>query len=149
MASRGLDRRALIELADTSAWTTRHRDAEVEREFDERVRAGAIATCDMVTFELLFTTRDALELRAKRADLEALRSVPISGRVWRRALDVMELFAARGPLHHRQVKFPDLLIASAAETVGLPVCHYDRDFELIAEVTGQPVRAIAPLGSLD
>jgi hypothetical protein len=31
----------------------------------------------------------------------------------------------------------------------LPVLRYDRDFELIAEVTGQPVRAIAPLGSLD
>jgi hypothetical protein len=28
------------------------------------------------------------------------------------------------------------------------VCHYDADFDLIAEVTGQPVRAIAQLGSL-
>jgi hypothetical protein len=42
----------------------------------------------------------------------------------------------------------DLLIAAAAESAGVPVLHYDRHFELIAEVTGQPVRAIAPLGSL-
>ena len=55
---------------------------------------------------------------------------------------------ARGPLHHRQVKLPDLLIAAAAELAALPVLHYDRDFEAIADVTGQPVRAIAPLGSL-
>jgi len=26
--------------------------------------------------------------------------------------------------------------------------HYDADVDLIAKVTGQPVRAIAPLGSL-
>jgi hypothetical protein len=30
----------------------------------------------------------------------------------------------------------------------VPVLHYDRHFELIAEVTGQSVRAPAPLGSL-
>ena len=46
------------------------------------------------------------------------------------------------------MKIPDLLIAAAAELAEVPVCHYDRDFELIADVTGQPVRAIAPLGSL-
>ena len=45
-------------------------------------------------------------------------------------------------------RLPDLLIAAAAELAELPVLHYDRDFELIAEVTGQPVRALAPLGSL-
>ena len=42
----------------------------------------------------------------------------------------------------------DLLIAAAAELAEIPVCHYDAHFELIAEVTGQPMRAIAPLGSL-
>jgi hypothetical protein len=30
----------------------------------------------------------------------------------------------------------------------LTLWRYDRDFEVIATVTGQPVRAIAPLGSL-
>jgi predicted nucleic acid-binding protein len=60
----------------------------------------------------------------------------------------MHRLARRGPLHHRQLKIPDLLIAAAAESAGMPVLHYDRHFELIAEVTGQPVRALAPLGSL-
>ena len=53
-----------------------------------------------------------------------------------------------GPLHHRQVALPDLLVAAAAERAEIPVLHYDRHFELIASITGQPVRAIAPLGSL-
>jgi predicted nucleic acid-binding protein len=61
---------------------------------------------------------------------------------------VFEQLSRRGPLHHRQVALPDLLVAAAAELAGIPVSHYDRDFELIAEVTGQPMRAIAPLGSL-
>lgn len=69
-------------------------------------------------------------------------------RVWRRATDVLELFAELGPLHHRQVGLPDLLIAAAAELAEIPVLHYDRDFELIGQVTGQAVEAIAPLGSL-
>lgn len=40
------------------------------------------------------------------------------------------------------------MIAAAAEAAELPLVHYDRHFELIAELTGQPVRALAPLGSL-
>ena len=83
-----------------------------------------------------------------RDDLSALRDVGMGERVWRRATDVLELLAEAGPLHHRRVALPDLLIAAAAELAELPVLHYDRDFELIAEVTGQPVRPIAPLGSL-
>ena len=74
--------------------------------------------------------------------------LPIAEPAWRRATDVFERLAEAGPLHHRRVAIPDLLIAAAAELAGVAVCHYDRDFELIAEVTGQPVRTIAPLGSL-
>ena len=102
----------------------------------------------MVKLELLWTSRDHADVAARRHDLDSLRQHPMGERVWRRATDVFELFAERGPLHHRQVGIPDLLIAAAAELAELPVLHYDRDFELIAEVTGQLVRAIAPLGSL-
>lgn len=102
----------------------------------------------MVRLELLWSGRDHADFGVMRETLESLRSAPMGERVWRRATDVFELFAARGPLHHRQISIPDLLIAAAAELAELPVLHYDRDFELIAEVTGQPVRALAPLGSL-
>ena len=102
----------------------------------------------MVRLELLWSARDSIHFASIRGNLEALREAPMGERVWRRATDVFELLAERGPLHHRQVGIPDLLIAAAAELAELPVLHYDRDFELIAEVTGQPLRAIAPLGSL-
>jgi predicted nucleic acid-binding protein len=137
-----------LELADTSAWANRHKDLAVREGFDDAVQAGAIATCPMVVLELLWSARDLTSFRALRADLEALVVVPIDARVWRRAADVFEALASEGPLHHRRVKLPDLLIAAAAEAAGLGLCHYDRDFETISAVTRQPVRAIAPLGSL-
>ena len=102
----------------------------------------------MVKLELLWSTQNHARFLELRETLEPLRSAPMGDRVWRRATDVFELFAGRGPLHHRQIGIPDLLIAAAAELAELPVLHYDRDFELIAEVTGQPVEALAPLGSL-
>jgi hypothetical protein len=120
----------------------------VRDDFDRRLLRGEIATCEMVTLELLWTTRDLVDFQAARRELEAVPQLYVGRRVWSRALDVFERFAELGPLHHRSVKIPDLLIAAAAELAEVPVCHYDRDFELIARITGQPVRAIAPLGSL-
>jgi predicted nucleic acid-binding protein len=137
-----------MELADTSAWTLRHRDPALRTSFDRDLQSGRIATCDMVKLELLRGGRNLDELRLRRAELDELREVPIGDRVWRRALDVLELLAERGPLHHREPSLPDLLIAAAAERAELPVLHYDHHFEVIAAVTGQPVRALAPLGSL-
>lgn len=116
--------------------------------FDARVRAGGIATCAMVRLELLRSARDQSAIAVMREKLDALRDVGMGDRVWRRAADVLELLADAGPLHHRRVALPDLLIAAAAELAEMPVLHYDRDFELIAEVTGQPLRALVPLGSL-
>jgi predicted nucleic acid-binding protein len=120
----------------------------VRREFDDLLTRGSIATCDMVRFELLWSARNHAELAELRAELDALRDTPIGARVWRRALDVFEALAQAGPLHHRRVRPPDLLIAAAAERAELTVLHHDHHFDLIAEVTGQSVRAIAPLGSL-
>ena len=39
--------------------------------------------------------------------------------------------------HHRAPSIPDLLIAATAELTGLTVLHLDKDFDLIAELTGQ------------
>jgi hypothetical protein len=138
----------LVELADTSAWTNRQKDPTVLADFSARVARGEIATCAMVKLELLWEVRDAAEFRGRRERLDALVDLPIGPPEWRRATDVFERLAAEGPLHHRRVRIPDLLIAAAAEVAGVALCHYDADFELIAVVTGQPVRAIAPLGSL-
>lgn len=135
-------------LADTSAWTNSVIRSDLSDAFRTEVRNGRIATCPMVQLELLWTARHDRDFRALLEQLEALHRVPIDGPVWERATEVFGRLAAQGPLHHRQVRIPDLLIAAAAESAELPVLHYDRDFDAIAAVTGQAVRPIAPLGSL-
>jgi len=137
-----------LELADTSAWTVRHRDAEAEASFTRALVSRTIATCWPVRHELLLTARDARDVAAKRTDLDKLWHVDVGSREWRRSEEVLEALGRRGPLHHRQVALVDLLVAAAAEAAGIPVLHYRLHFELIASITGQPVRAIAPLGSL-
>jgi len=137
-----------VELADTSAWTNRRKDPAVSRDFETRLLAGKIATCAMVELELLWEAQDAPRFHARRERFEALKRASMGDRVWRRATDVFERLAEAGSLHHRSVAIPDLLIAAAAEIAEIPLCHYDRDFDVIATITGQPMRAIAPLGLL-
>jgi predicted nucleic acid-binding protein len=43
---------------------------------------------------------------------------------------------------HRAPSIPDLLIAATAEISGLTVLHNDKDFELIADITGQPLQRL-------
>jgi len=42
----------------------------------------------------------------------------------------------------------NLLIAAAAEAAGLPILHYDHDYDLIAAVTTQALPWLADRGSL-
>jgi predicted nucleic acid-binding protein len=37
---------------------------------------------------------------------------------------------------------PDLIIAATAELAGLTVLHLDKDFEIIADITGQPLEQL-------
>jgi predicted nucleic acid-binding protein len=65
----------------------------------------------------------------------------ISEAVMDRALQVQRLLAAhRGNGHRRPI--PDLIIAAAAELHGAEVLHVDSGYEMIAEVTGQPMRRL-------
>lgn len=58
-----------------------------------------------------------------------------------RAEQVQMLLAGRS--QHRAPSIPDLLIAATAEKAGVTVLAVDKDFDLIAEVTGQPVETLA------
>ena len=137
-----------MELADTSAWKSHARSDPTQHDFTTKLARRDIATCDPVVYELLFSERDHDGLVRRHEDLALLPQLPVGHRVWKRALAVFELLAPRGPLHHRQIGILDLLIAAAAQQAAIPVLHYDHHFELIAAVTEQPVRALAPLGSL-
>jgi hypothetical protein len=57
-----------------------------------------------------------------------------------RAMEVLTLLADRG--QHRAPSIPDLIIAATAELAGLTVLHLDKDFEIIASITGQPLERL-------
>lgn len=57
-----------------------------------------------------------------------------------RAGVVQAVLANRG--QHRAPSIPDLLIAAIAELSQLTVLHVEKDYELIAAVTGQPVERL-------
>jgi predicted nucleic acid-binding protein len=139
-----------MDLADTSAWFLSRRSdaAPVRQAFDELLLAEEVAICDMVRFELVYSSRNAAEMAASLARLDALDDCPIGKQQWERALAVYGRLAEQGGAHHRSVGFQDLLIAAAAEAAGAAVLHYDEDFDRIAAITGQPTSWIVPRGSL-
>jgi predicted nucleic acid-binding protein len=46
------------------------------------------------------------------------------------------------------VGFPDLLIAAVAERERVTLLHYDGDYDLIAQVTGQSAQWVVPRGTV-
>jgi len=63
-----------------------------------------------------------------------------------RALEVQRLLAAHAGNGHRR-PIPDLIIAATAELQGAEVLHVDEDYDLIAEVTSQPMRRLFEPGA--
>ena len=67
----------------------------------------------------------------------------------------VELAAARSQAalaarsQHRSATPIDVLVAAVAEAHGATLLHYDRHFDAIARVTGQPTEWIARRGTLD
>ncbi len=132
---------------DTSAWH-HSADPEVAREWCLRLERDQLGICDQVRLEILWSARSADDYEALAEELSALRSIATDASTFERALEIQRSLAHVGGLHHRSVKIADLLIAAAAEAAGVTILHYDADYDRIAKITGQPVRWIAPRGSL-
>jgi predicted nucleic acid-binding protein len=96
----------------------------------------------MTRLEVGFSARSGPDLRlwVKRPPLASLPLEYLTPAVEDRAVEVQALLADRG--QHRAASVPDLLIAAIAELAGLIVLHIDKDFELIAEITGQTVERL-------
>jgi hypothetical protein len=64
--------------------------------------------------------------------------VPVHDRAFARAWEVQDGLTSRG--QYRSAGPVDLVLAATAELHGLTLLHHDRDFDVIAGVTGQPTR---------
>lgn len=133
-------------LVDTSVFA-RLTKPSVAAAFAPLAAQGRVALCAPVAFELGHAARSAHDHRELADRLASFPPVPTTDADHRRALEVQAALAARG--RHRALSLVDGLVAAVAEGRALTVLHYDADFELVAEVTGQAHDWVVRRGSAD
>lgn len=128
-------------LLDKSAYTRLGHGPDA-LEWAGRIQRALVRVTTATRLEIGFSARSGSELRgeAARPPLAYLPVEYLTPAAEDRAVEVQTLLADRG--RHRAPSVPDLLVAATAELGGLVVLHIDKDFELIAEVTGQPTERL-------
>ena len=112
-------------------------------EWAGRIERGLVRVTTVTRLEAAYSARSGPELRAglRQPPLSSMPVEYLTPAIEDRAVDVLTLLADRG--QHRAPSIPDLIIAATAELAGLTVLHLDKDFEVIAQVTGQPVERLS------
>jgi len=124
-----IDKSALVRLGsspDSDDWAS-------------RIERGLVRITTVTRLEVGYSARSGADLRAglQQPPVSVMPVEYLTPAIEDRAVEVLSLLADRG--QHRAPSVPDLVIAAAAELAGLTVLHCDKDFDLIASVTGQPV----------
>ena len=128
-----IDKSALIRLAaspDAAEWAA-------------RIQRGLVRIATVTRLEVGYSARSGSDLRAglQGPPLSAMPVEYQTPATEDRAVEVLAMLADRG--QHRAPSIPDLIIAATAELAGLTVLHLDKDFDLIASITGQPLERLA------
>jgi predicted nucleic acid-binding protein len=130
-------------LIDTSALARLMRPGAGSFGWDNAAAAGLIAVCPITELEFFYSARSAVDREQGMGDLRSLFGwVPVHDRSFARAWDVQGELTGRG--EHRGAGPVDLVVAATAELQGLTLLHHDRDFDVIAGVTGQPTQWYGP-----
>jgi predicted nucleic acid-binding protein len=111
-------------------------------EWSARVSRGLVRLSTITRLELGYSARSG-DAGRRQFTLPPLSLMPIeylTPAIEDRAFEVQMLLADRG--QHRAPSIPDLLIAATAEKAALTVLAVDKDFDLIAAITGQPVETL-------
>ncbi len=128
-------------LIDKSAISRLHL-AKNATEWVERIERGLVRICTVTRLEVGFSARTAADHRALvyKPPLASMPVEYLTPKIEDRAVEIQSVLADRG--QHRAPSIPDLLIGATAELAELTVLHLDKDFELIAQVSGQPVERL-------
>jgi len=127
-----IDKSALVRLGDSpdvEAWAN-------------RIERGLVHITTVTLLEVGYSARSGTDLATlmATAPVSAMPLEYSAPAIEDRAMEVQRRLAERG--HHRAPSIPDLLIAATAEINHHTVLHVDKDFELIADLTGQPVERL-------
>lgn len=136
-----------VYLLDKSALARVHQQPSAQSALDDLDERGVLATSPVVDLEIGYSARNLEEFDAVAADRRSLyQELPLTRAVTDRARQIQRELVRRG--QHRGPGIPDLLIAATADVYGAIVVHYDRDFDVISRITGQPTLWIVPPGSV-
>lgn len=132
MTSWLIDKSALVRLGaspDAAEWAS-------------RIERGLVRISTVTRLEVGYSARSGTDLRSglRTPPLSAMPVEYLTPTIEDRAVEVLTLLADRGM--HRAPSIPDLLIAATAELAGLVVLHSDKDFDLVAQLTGQPLERL-------
>ncbi len=127
-----IDKSALVRLGDSP-------DAV---EWANRIERGLVRIATVTRLEVGYSARSAAQARTvfRTPPLAAMPVEYLTPLIEDRAVEVQLLLADQG--QHRAPSIPDLIIAATAEVAGLTVLHLDKDFDLIAQLTGQPIERL-------
>jgi hypothetical protein len=108
-----------------------------------RAGRGLVRIATVTRLEVGCSARSGPELRAglRQPPMSSMPVEYLTPAIEDRAVEILALLADRG--QHRAPSVPDLIIAATAELAGLTVLHLDKDFEVIAAVTGQAVERLS------
>ena len=121
-----VDKSALVRLgesSDTVQWA-------------QRIQRGLVRITTVTRLEVGYSARSGQDA----PPLSAMPVESLTPAIEDRAVEIQLLLA--GQEQHRAPSIPDVLIAAAAELAGLTVLHLDKDFDLIAGITGQPTERL-------
>ncbi|MGR3939573.1 PIN domain-containing protein [Streptomyces sp. BRA346] len=133
-------------LIDNSA-LQRWRKPKVAEALDPLHEDGVLAVCGPVEMEVMYSARNENDAKRLHWFLAGFDYLPMTDEVWDRAKDVQRQAITKG--NHRALSMPDLLIAAAAERHVATVLHYDQDYDMIASITGQPMKWVVEAGTAD
>ena len=128
-------------LIDTSALARLGRSPDAAK-WAEKIERGLVRISTVTRLEIGYSARSGQDLRTsiRRPPLASMPVEYQTTAIEDRAVEVQLRLADLG--HHRAPSVADLIVAATAELAGLTVLHLDKDFEIIAEVTGQPVERL-------
>lgn len=132
-----VDKSALVRIGaspDSKAWLA-------------RIERGLVRISTLTVLESGFSARTGADVRTTLTE-PPIASMPVeymTPLIEDRAIQVLAALADRG--HHRAPSVADILIAATAELSSLTVLHLDKDFELIADITHQPLERLVVDGS--
>ena len=128
-------------LVDKSAYVRLAASPDAD-EWAARIERGLVRISTVTRLEIGFSFRSIADAEAEAAGppLAAMPLEYLTPAIERRAVAVQMALTRRG--QHRAASVPDLLVAATAELAGLTVLHADKDFDLVAAVTSQPVETL-------